>query len=181
MMRRWLIIAVVLLAAGAAALLVSRTPRTTNQPTAGDQSVLNRSQTSPPDVPTNPAPDPTTDQLLATARLFAERYGTTSSEAPVAHLESVLSVCSSALAQTFQRQISQPPAPTATRITSRALTFAVRSQDERAGRADVMVTLRREEQAGTEPTKTYNQELNLQFVRQGDAWKVNAATWGKQL
>lgn len=180
-MRRWLTILVVLVAAGAAALVASRPSRTTDQSLTNGEPVVNRSQISEPTGNINTEPG-TNDQLLATARLFAERYGTTASDAPGAHLEAVLSVSSSPLAQSFLRQINQPPSPTGTptRITSRALTFVVRSLDEQAGRADVLVTLQRQEQIGSEPAKTYNQELSLQFVRQGGAWKVNAATWGKQ-
>lgn len=180
-MRRWLTIAVVLLVAGAAALVASRPSRTTDQSLTNDELAVNRSQIPEPASNITTEPEPTTNQLLATARLFAERFGTTASDTPAAHLEAVLSVSSSPLAQSFQRQINQPPSPTGTptRITSRALTFVVRSFDEQAGRADVLVTLQRQEQIGSEPAKTYHQELSLQFVRQSGAWKVNVATWGK--
>ncbi|MBI4426330.1 MAG: hypothetical protein HY567_02030 [Candidatus Kerfeldbacteria bacterium] len=179
MMRRWLIISALLAAAGAAALVVVRQPKTGPATNTAPISTVNRTV-----IPenTNAEPAPTTDQLLATARVFAERFGSTSSDAPTAHLQAVLPFCSSALTQSFRRLINQPTnSPgNATRTTSRALAFATPSVDERLGLAEVVVTLQRQEQIGTEPATIYNQELALQFVRESGAWKVNVATWGKQ-
>lgn len=179
MRRRLLALAVVLaLAAGVTGgyqLLRSKAPGAANryhQPVTTDE---NRNATV--------APTPSDARVAATAvsRAFAERFGSFTGERPGVNLLAAASYATAALQQTLQRQAEQLASnPTAALVTSRVITVVVRSIDERVGRADIGLTLLRTERSTTKPTVTYQQDLSLQLIREGEAWKVNQAIWGAQ-
>jgi len=58
------------------------------------------------------------------------------------------------------------------------LNVAVDAMDETAGTAIVSVNTQREEAVGSsQNTRVSYQTLVLEFVKEDDAWKVDAATW----
>ncbi len=125
---------------------------------------------------------PSRDQMLAIARLFAERYGTVTTANPNANLDSVMLFASDALKATFVRMEKSNAGPSATKVTttsSQALTFSIRSFDQTQGRGEVSVTLQRKEQTdGLASPRNYTQTLLLTFVIEHGAWKVSVAAWG---
>lgn len=120
------------------------------------------------------------DDVLAVSRIFSERYGSSSSDAPTGNLAAALPFASSALQASFKRVLSLPTQPSEepTLITSRALAFAIRNIDEKAGTADVVVSLQRQELVGTKNPVIYSQDLFLNLIKEQGSWKVNLGVWG---
>lgn len=118
------------------------------------------------------------ERIIAIARLFAERYGTSRSDDPSVSIENIISFSSASLAESLNRQLKRPSQDGAVvSTTTIALAFTVKSLNAKTGRAEVVVTTqRREETASLQPV-VYSQDLALSFLREGDAWKVNSAIW----
>ncbi len=178
-MRRLLLILGSVVVLGVVAFLLLR-----REPPASNGTIPG-SNVAPPVQNTNQAP-PTVEEarntVIGVSRAFAERYGSTTSDRPTAHLTGAAAYVSTALRAAFERQAAAPvgPAETPKSVTSQALAFNVRAVDERSGRADVVVSLRRTEHVGTKPSVTYVQDLTLLFVREAGAWRVNVASWGAE-
>ncbi len=182
-MRILSVIAVILLIAATVVFVI-----TTRQPSSDGADNANAVRTRTPDQ--MPPTDPTTnsdtnapnsrEQMLAVARLFAERYGTVTSGNPNAHLESVKSFASDGLKATFERMKKNDAGTLAagTATTSQALSFSVKTFNQNQGRADVAVSLQRREQSGTSTPHTYMQDLNLTLMMERGSWKVSVAAWG---
>ncbi|MBI4093043.1 MAG: hypothetical protein HY420_03925 [Candidatus Kerfeldbacteria bacterium] len=122
------------------------------------------------------------DEVLKVSRLFSERFASTSTERPTAHLESARQFASSSLQAAFDRIAAQPsPQPgESVIVTSRAYGFFVRSLSDQSERAEVTVSLRRTERVDLTTPVSYTQDINLQLIREDGVWKVNLALWGQR-
>lgn len=181
-MRRILLIAGAILLVGLVALaMLSRREDDGENRKSVNGTLTNSDGTNstPETTNTNATVPSSRTEILKVSRIFSERYASTSSDDPTGNLRAAEAYTSKALASTFERLIAAWP-KTSTQsesTTSRAYAFSVRSLDEQQGRADVTVTLKRTERIGEKNPVAYNQDLALQFIREGGAWKVNAATF----
>ncbi|MBI5405271.1 MAG: hypothetical protein HY976_03525 [Candidatus Kerfeldbacteria bacterium] len=183
MRRIVLIIIPIFVAAVLALFVVSR-----NRPPTGDNDLNAPADTPGTQSPSNananntnsglPA-DTARQQVTTASRMFAERYASTSSQAPTANLTAAMSYASSSLKSAFERTIAASSAPTGDNLTvsSRAMAFNILYVDDRLGRAGVTVSLQRTERRGTARDRVYTQDLSLQLVREGQDWKVNVAVF----
>jgi len=179
-MKRLAIISVVLLVAAIALFVVTRDDGSSSTADDAnivtDRSIRNALLTN---SVSNENVNTTTqrEQMLAVARLFAERYGTVSSSNTDATIDSVMPFASDALKVTLERMKKNSAATATVTTTSQALSFSVGSFEQNQGRAEVAVTLQRKEQSGTSAVRTYIQTLQLTMTREHDAWKVSVAAW----
>lgn len=174
----------VVVAASIAAFVVTRKPAEnvntvngTGQPTV---NLVNTAAANANSVPgTTNAQD--REGIIAIARLFAERYGTSRSDDPSVSIEPVLPFATVSLAESLNRLATRAPSTGAVvSITTTALAFTVASLNVAGGRAEVVVTTqRREETEGATPV-FYAQDLALSFIREEGAWKVNSAIWANR-
>lgn len=177
-MRRTVVISVILIAGLAlvGALIASMVGRHEED---GHRSVPeNRSQdTTTRNV--NQSVSDSRSELLKIARVFGERYGTVDSAHPIPNPESLSALSTGSFRQAFAKQAANPPKTLAdgTTVTSKAIAFNVVQFDDAKGRADVLVTLQRTEQVGTERPRTYRQDLQLQVLKESGSWKVDLAFW----
>jgi hypothetical protein len=113
------------------------------------------------------------------AKTFAERYGSFSNEAGFQNLYDVMPFMSQSFVDETQAFIdSATPAQTYYGVTTRVITVNVVGIDETAGTATVELMTQREEANGSpEKTSLKYQKLNLEFVKEGELWKVNSASW----
>ncbi len=113
------------------------------------------------------------------AKTFAERYGSFSNEANFQNLRDVMPFMSVAMAEETQSYIDSATPPLSYYgITTRVITVNVKAIDETAGTASLELTTQREEAVESpEKTTIKYQKLALEFVKEGDLWKVSSATW----
>ncbi len=65
-------------------------------------------------------------------------------------------------------------------ITTKALISKARNFDKKAGEAEIMVTTQRRETTGSKDkkgTKTYKQDMNIEFKKVNKSWKVDSTEW----
>ncbi len=174
----------VVVAAAIVAFIVTRTPGSDGTD-ATDQTINTVDVTNGAAANTN-APQQKTDsqereQVIATARLFAERFGTSRSDDPKVSIENVLPFATTLLAESLTRLSQQSPkAGPVVATTTTALAFSVSFFNASTGRAEVVVTTqRREEITGSQPT-VFTQDLRLSFLKEGETWKVNSAIWANR-
>ncbi|OGM00122.1 hypothetical protein A2480_03590 [Candidatus Uhrbacteria bacterium RIFOXYC2_FULL_47_19] len=123
------------------------------------------------------------NNLKRLAAAFAERYGSYSNQGDYRNLEELRSLMTDRLARETTEFVERSRAegiqsPEYTGITTRALVANVVLFNEEAGTADVTVNTQREEiiSAGT---RIYYQEINLDFVQEGELWKVDSIEWAE--
>ncbi|HTM69013.1 MAG TPA: hypothetical protein VL426_07010 [Candidatus Binatia bacterium] len=133
-----------------------------------------------------PAPPPKKaderNNLRATAKSFAELFGSFSTEGNYQNIvdaEFYMTPALKAWADSYvAEQRAKPPAANFFGTTTRALSVDITAYDQAAGTASVTVKTQRRETGSTGGAAVvYYQDLKLEFVKAGDAWKVNTATW----
>lgn len=147
---------------------------------------------APPAVTTPTASPYTTEQLqqekqtrtqsagiIATSKLFVERFGSYSNEADFQNIRDVIPLMSQAFGAATTADLATKKQPTGFYgITTRVITVKVVSQDEKAGTATIdLSTQRVEENGSAQNTKTKYQDVELTFVKESGVWKIDSATW----
>lgn len=182
-MRRsfFILIGVILLiaAVSAAALLVFRrgsggnaNQSQTNQTTANSAAVTNTDVTVPP--------DPERDAIMALAKNFTERYGSSSTDTAYQNLEEVLPWMTDAYRAAAEKDLlelrTRGSAGAFSSVTTKALAPAITAR-EPGKSAIVEVTAQRIERRGNTTDQPYRQTLKLELKASGSEWQVDRATW----
>jgi len=134
---------------------------------------------------TPPPPPKKADErnnLRSTAKSFAELFGSFSTEGNFQNIIDAQFYMTPSLktwADSFVADArSKPPSSEFYGITTRAISTDVTVYDQAAGTATVMVKTQRRETGSTAGAdQVYYQDLRLEFIRVGETWKVNVATW----
>ncbi|KKW33015.1 MAG: hypothetical protein UY76_C0011G0011 [Candidatus Uhrbacteria bacterium GW2011_GWA2_52_8d] len=121
----------------------------------------------------------TSADVVSLSKTFVTRYGSYSNEANFANLEDVLPLASVSFASELQNVIDTGVVPEGYYgVSTSIVTVTVDEKDEAAGTAQVTVMTQREEAIGSTQNVTVKyQDVILLFVKEGDAWKVDSATW----
>lgn len=161
-------------------------------------------RTAAPSVPTPPAPTgepttlpPTTDTPLPAtpslstgdqnavrlARLFAERFGTFTSQSDFEGVRELAPLATASFATWIESQYvsdlrTKYPAGTYAGQTTTAMGTTVRSSSETA--AEIEVRTQREATTEQSAPVVTNPVLVVSLVKQGDAWFVDAAKWERE-
>lgn len=117
--------------------------------------------------------------LESLSRAFAERYGSFSSDSEKANLRDVLDFMSGGLrSQTEKYLDSTKPSADYYGVTTRVLSVEVIALDDLGGTAKISVATQRTESKGSPQNMTIvYQTLSLDYVKEGDLWKVTSAVW----
>jgi hypothetical protein len=120
--------------------------------------------------------DPT-ELVYALCRLFAERFGSSSSQYPAKPYTAVMPFATASLKNVLERLSLNPPKlPEGQTIEAKAIAFNLNSLDAQKGRAVVQVTVQQVRHSAANDATTYVR-LQLQLIREQDAWKVNSAAY----
>ncbi len=139
-------------------------------------------------APATNAPAPQADTRTALKRLaaaFAERFGSYSNASNFDNILDLKVFMTDAMAkwadQYVAAQSAQKQSGQYSGITTRAISETIVAFDETAGTATVVVKTQRQQFSGSSLSGTViYQDLTLTFVKDGDIWKVDSATWAKQ-
>ncbi len=117
-------------------------------------------------------------------KIFAERYGSYSSESELANIEDVLDICTSSYRATLERFMNDMHGASAAEtyygVSTRVLSVKTTEMNAEGTTARLELLTQREEANGTVGnTSVSYQTMVLEMEKQGDAWKVNNATWQK--
>jgi len=119
--------------------------------------------------------------LKAVAMTFAERFGSYSNQgnfSNLADLNSIMTVRMKALADNYKIENQSKDSDPYYGITTNALSTKILTLEENLGRASAMVTTQRQEAKGsTINPRPFYQDIKIQLVRTGDAWKVDFVEW----
>lgn len=114
------------------------------------------------------------------AKVFAERYGSYSSESEAANLEDVLPLATSSLAANLNAQITRLQRATTAEVyygvSTRVLNVTTTMVSETVITASLL-TQREEAKGSIENTSVSYQTLVLTLEKSGDDWLVSEATW----
>lgn len=178
-----LIALAVVLAAGLIAMVLLRIKSgsevTANRSTTTNQVGNQNTVVSRPSSNTPEAQD--RDAVTALAILFAERFGSYSTETLAANGDRVAPFATTSAQIEVQNFVRQEQAKYAgsglsVGITSRALTTTI-TKYRPAAAATVDVGLQRQEEASGAAATVRQQTLQLEIIKLGEAWKVNRLTW----
>jgi hypothetical protein len=133
-------------------------------------------------VPQPPPPPDDRSNLRRVASFFAERFGSFSNQSDYENIDE-LKVLMTARMRTWadsyvtaQREAKQGSA-VYFGVTTRAISTDVTEFDE-AGPATVKVSTQRSQESGeTFKTKVYYQDMVIDFVKEGEIWKIDSAIW----
>lgn len=116
--------------------------------------------------------------LQAQAKLFAERYGSFSTEANYQNLKDLMPVMTDAFAaQTAANIKNMPVATEYYGVTTRVVAVKTDALDEAAGTATLTLGTQRQETKGTAAATVKYQNLVLMFKQVGTEWKISSAVW----
>ncbi|HLD27382.1 MAG TPA: hypothetical protein VJB39_00845 [Patescibacteria group bacterium] len=125
-----------------------------------------------------PAPTPAAQSAMATARIFAERYGSYSSDSNFVNLDELEPLASAQLMAELERlKAAADFSQGFYGVSSKALKVEATILDEAVGAAEIKVNLQREETRQNSQPFVYYQDIILSLIRSGDAWLVNRAEW----
>lgn len=137
-------------------------------------------------VNAEPPPPPPADErsnLRRIAAAFAERFGSFSNQSDyenIFELKVLMTARMQAWADAYVEQQRRDKQASAVYfgVTTRSISTELLEFDEELGTASVKVSTQRSEESGeTLQRKVYYQELILDFIREGEIWKVDAAIW----
>jgi len=152
-----------------------------------NQTIANTNQTTT-QTNANPVTNQATvsqngeDTVISTAKNFASRFGTFSSQSNYENLESLETYMSAEMkswaeeyvANSKKQQSNEPYSS----ITTTATGTSILEYDEANGFAKVQVETMRTEKKQIPPSeKKYQQKINISFIKENGAWKVGAADW----
>ena len=113
--------------------------------------------------------------LLTTGKIFAERYGSFSSESNYANLRDLLPLMTDDLAgRTEEIMATPPPVTEPYGMTTRVLSTTVNALSANA--ASLVLSTQKEETKAGGQTLTYP-TLLLEFQKINSVWKVSSVTW----
>lgn len=161
-------------------LTVNRSPQLQNQVRRIVNRTSNRNANANQTVNTNttPSTDENRTTIAYVARNFAERYGSGTNQNDFRNVIEAETWGTKDFIDYLNRQIaqsrlSQPTTPYHGFITK---ALSVKISSLKTTSASVTVTTQRQETIGP-TTKTYYQDLGLDFLKDGSTWKINAAAW----
>ncbi len=143
-------------------------------------AVNTASATNVPVVTPSPKP-PTEANLGRLAAVFAERYGSYSNTdndfANLLDLKVFMSVAMIGRTDAYiAKQQGMPPAKEHYGVTTRAINTSTTTFAD--ARAELKVKTQRQEFIGNTPNgKVKYQDIDVVFVKEGEVWKVDSATW----
>jgi len=185
------IISLVIIGMAMALLLVNENFLTNNQPVQNNnlnQQTNNvNSQQLPFAVDTEgsakPALNSVDQTIFFSARNFAERYSSFSSDSAGQNIVEIKSLTTQTLLKDLQTEINQKTETGFYSVSSKALKVDIlNSTDAEAGSAElaeanVMVSLQRTEIKDNQAPFVFNQNLALKLIKSGDKWLVSEAMW----
>lgn len=120
-------------------------------------------------------------QLIGTGGQFAERFGTYSNQSDFQNLIDLFPLMTDRMREATERTIEAARATstpsTYVGVTTRAVTTAIASLDEGAGRATIRVSAQRVTQTGDAAPVAKYEILTLEFRKVQNVWKVDSAVW----
>lgn len=124
------------------------------------------------------------DDLTKLAMIFSNRFGSFSSQSDYSNFTDLKIFMTDSLKSWVDTYVSQIKSQTSSNtyygITTNALTTEIKSFDDRAGTADIVVTTeRRESTAQINGGTPYRQKLDLKFTKVSGDWLVNEVYWEK--
>jgi hypothetical protein len=127
---------------------------------------------------TNPAPTETPEQqrLIYVARNFAEQFGSGTNQNNSANLREAQQWGTKNFNDYLNRQIALGSCPSTPYRATVTKVLVVNITKQATTTAAVTIGAQREETIDQAVT-TYTQNLLIDLLKQGDDWKVNAATW----
>ncbi|MBI4142993.1 hypothetical protein HY480_03910 [Candidatus Uhrbacteria bacterium] len=127
--------------------------------------------------PPPPPADVAVQQLAAT---FAERYGSFSAEGNFVNITDLYPLATERYRRTLEQVVARGRASAkgGDSVATTTQVIAVRATIAADGdTASASVSTQRSEARYGRTTRTYPQRLTMQFIRTGDAWRVDGATW----
>jgi len=166
---------------------VGNQPTNTNQPlgslntTTGGTTRPSGGDTEPEEPEPEPEPVDQRASLRSLAAAFAERYGSYSNQGDFENLEELQALMTDALAAQTDSFIAGARAEGSgtaeyVGVTTRAVNTTISGYNEDQGLGTVTVKTQREE-ITSQGSRIYYQDLVLDFVREGELWKVKTAQW----
>ncbi|MDP2586858.1 MAG: hypothetical protein Q8P32_03755 [Candidatus Komeilibacteria bacterium] len=179
------IIVLVLAGLAIALLLTDQSFFTPNQPEAKTNQNVN---TAVPEVNKGAVPivsivtlKPAEQTAVNTARNFAERYASFSTDSQFLNLEEVKLMATANMQldinQLKAEMLTSASGQTFYGVSSKALKTEITNLDEGAGTAQVTVSLQRSERKDGAEDFVYYQDLELSLVKSDDSWLVDSAVW----
>ncbi len=154
-----------------------KTPVVTTEPKT-EQVIQPRENGGAVTSPTTPAETNNVDtSLQSLAIIFAERYGSYSTESDFSNIYDVMDLMSGSFKTETEKFLASVKAATEYYgVTTRVLTTKVTSSDETS--ATVEVSTQREESKGSpQNSEIKYQKLILSCLKENAVWKVNGAVW----
>lgn len=130
------------------------------------------------------APRKTTGEDLGQqAMSFAERFGSFSNQSNYGNFTDLDIMMTSSMKTWAEGYVSnlkgQETSNAYYGVTTKALTYEVKSFDDNAGRAEILVGTQRQEGTEKETGASYVQNLSLSLVKVNGDWLFNEAYWEK--
>jgi len=178
-----LVIGLVIIGAIAALLLVNENFLTGKQPPENNNANQPNDKANNQQLPNAvdiegsaaPALNNTEQTIFFSARNFAERFSSFSSDSAGQNINELKSLTVASLFKDLQAQISKKAVNGFYSISSKALKVDILTASQTE--ANVMVSLQRNEiKDGKEPF-VFNQNLELKLIKSGDKWLVSEASW----
>ena len=123
------------------------------------------------------------DNLKKIASNFAERFGSFSNQNQfenIQDLEVLMSEKMKAWAENYvlEAKAKNPDTSVYYGITTKAIKADLVSLDEKAGRAEILVSTQRwEAKEATTNIRVFYQDIGIKFIFENKEWKVDAAIW----
>jgi len=121
------------------------------------------------------------------AASFAERFGTYSNQSGFSNMTNLQVYMSEKMKAWADEYVTKQKNANTSEvyfgITTKAVTQEVKSFDENAGAATILVKTRRREATNSisSVSNVYNQDITINLIKDGSAWKVDSAFWEKRL
>ncbi|MFA4942269.1 MAG: hypothetical protein WC564_01360 [Patescibacteria group bacterium] len=124
------------------------------------------------------------EDLRKLAMSFAERFGSFSNQANYGNIEDLkifMTPKMQSWANDYVASLNQQDKNNTNYygITSIAISGTVKSFDDKAGTAEILVTTQRREVAGSGEPKVFSQDILVVFEKVKEEWKASSATWQK--
>jgi len=128
--------------------------------------------------------DLNSEDLRKLAQSFAERFGSYSNDGAYANFNDLRLFMTDKMQDWSDDYVSTLKKKNTAGseyygITTVAVSASVKSFDDKAGKAEIVVTTQRKEMVGTASPKVFSQDLTLNFVKTAGEWKVDGAFWEK--
>lgn len=186
--KKIIIIAIIVLVLAGLAIALLLTDKSFFSPAPTDQGANQNANTAVPEVNKGAVPiiplvtlKPAEQTAVNTARNFAERYASFSTDSQFLNLEEVKLMATanmrSAIDQLKKEMSSSSSGQGFYGVSSKALKTEITNLDEPAGQAQIMVSLQRSERKDGASDFVYYQDLDLSLVKSGESWLVDSANW----